>query len=241
MVITSINNERVKYYTKLRQTKYIKEENLFIVEGEHLVNEALSKNLVKEIILLDGIKKEYNVPVIFVKKSVLNKISLLDSVPDVMAVCYVKEEKIIGDKIILLDNVRDPGNVGTIIRNACAFNIDTVVLSEGSVNKYNDKLIRSTQGMFFKVNIVEKDLKEVINEFKSKNIKIIGTSLDTNNELKNLRKENKYAIVLGNEGKGISKDVLNMCDDLVFINISSSCESLNVACASAIIMYYMEG
>ena len=239
-MITSNNNEKVKHFVKLRNSKGIKEYGLYIVEGEHLVTEAIKMGIVKELILLEGYEITTTIKTTYVNNQVLKKISLLDSVPKIMAVCRVLEEKEIGNKIIILDNVSDPGNVGTIIRNAVAFNIDTIILSEDSVNKYNDKLIRATQGMFFKVNIITRKLNEVIPIIQERKIEVIGTSLNTFNKLEDVEKKERYALVFGNEGSGISEYVEEMCDTLLFIPISENCESLNVACASAIALYYME-
>lgn len=242
MNITSTNNELIKYFVKLRNIKNIKEEKKYIVETPHLVLEALKCGIVEEIIMLEGeyIPKEYNVKVNIVNEKVMKKISTLDTPSSIMAVCKVEENDTLGEKIVLLDDVRDPGNVGTIIRNCVAFGVDTIILSKNSVNKYNDKLIRSTQGMFFKVNIIEEDIIDAINRIKEDNIKVIGTSLKGFSELKCLNKDKSYAIVFGNESKGISEEVEVLCDELVYISINSSCESLNVACASAIILHYME-
>lgn len=242
MDITSTNNELVKYWVKLRSIKYIKEEKRYIVETPHLVEEALKSGVVEEIIMLEGqkIDNKYDVKVNIVSSKVMKKISLLENSSVIMAVCKCEEETLSINKAVLLDDVRDPGNVGTIIRNCVAFGIDTIVLSNNSVNKYNDKLIRSTEGMFFKINIIEADLTELIPDLKASGIKIIGTSLKGFNELKNISKTSKYAIVLGNEARGISEEVELLCDEVVYININSLCESLNVASASAIILHYME-
>lgn len=239
-MISSVNNKYVKYWCKLRNIKHIKEEKLYIVETEHLVEEALKSGVVKELIMLEGVNVQADVKKHYVDKKVLKKISLLDSVPNIMAVCKCTEEEDYKEKIVILDNVSDPGNVGTIIRNAVAFGIDTVILSEDSVNKYNDKLIRATQGMFFKINIITCNLRNIIPKLKNNDIKIIGTALNSFKELKQMDKTNKYAIVFGNEGSGISEEIEILCDELIYINMDPLCESLNVASASAIILHYME-
>lgn len=241
-MINSSNNEKVKYYKKLRTNKYIKEYKKFIVEGEHLVQEALKADVVEEIIALENTSFKTNKPVTYVSSSVLKKISTLDSTPNIMAVCKIEENnEIIGNKILLLDKVGDPGNGGTIIRSASAFNMDSVVFSKDSVNIYNDKLIRATQGMFFHTNIITSDLKEVILSLKKQGYTIIGSCLNNSIDLKELEKTDKYALIVGNEGSGISKEILELCDKLVKIHMNEKCESLNVSVASAILMYYMEG
>lgn len=243
MTITSVNNELVKYWIKLRKNKYMKEEKKYIVETAHLVEEALKSQIVDEIIILENEKLNIScdVKVNVVSERVMNKISLLTTSPKIMAVCNFKEEKNLGDKIVILDDVKDPGNVGNIIRNSVAFGVDSVILSEESVNKYNDKLIRATQGMFFKINIVQDDIIKQIKEIKKRNIDLIATSLKASDNLTSLGKLNKYAVVFGNEAKGISKDVEKLCDKLIRININSVCDSLNVSSTSAIVLYYLEG
>ena len=241
-MLSSTDNEKVKLFKKIRNTKYIKTNKLFIVEGEHLVVEAIKKNIVKYILIKEDYDYSSEYEVIKCSEKVMKYISTLDSVPYIMAVCNLIEEKEeIGNKIVILDNVSDPGNIGTIIRNSVAFNIDTIILSNESVNKYNDKLIRSSQGMIFHINIISLDILEALNKIKNKNIEIIGTSLHTDIYLNNLKHLEKYAVVLGNEGKGISDKVLNECSQLVKIKINNNCESLNVAVASGIILNYLEG
>ena len=161
-MITSNNNEKVKHFVKLRNSKGIKEYGLYIVEGEHLVTEAIKMGIVKELILLEGYEITTTIKTTYVNNQVLKKISLLDSVPKIMAVCRVLEEKEIGNKIIILDNVSDPGNVGTIIRNAVAFGVDTIVFSKDSVSPYNEKVLRATGGMIFNINIIIDDIEVII-------------------------------------------------------------------------------
>ena len=240
-MINSTNNDKVKYFRKLRNKKYIEEYKKYIVEGYHLVLEAIKANVVDEIILLEGEEFNTDKKVTYVSHNVLKSISKLESVPNIMAVCTTFPDKSVsGNKILLLDNVSDPGNIGTIIRSAVAFNIDTVVFSKDSVNIYNDKLIRATQGMFFYINIVKNDLNIIIDELKNKGIKVIGTSLKSNKYLSDIKKLEKYALIVGNEGNGVKKDLLNKSDILIKIKMNDKCESLNVAVASAIVMHYME-
>lgn len=241
-MINSINNEKVKYYRKLRNNKYINMYKKFIVEGYHLVEEALKANIVEELILLEGTTYETDKQITYVSSAVLKKISTLDSTPSIMAVCKTLEKNNdLGNKVILLDKVGDPGNAGTIIRSACAFNMDSVVFSNDSVNIYNDKLIRATQGMFFHTNIITGDLKETILKLKEQGFTIIGSALNNSIDLKKIEKNDKYVLIVGNEGTGISEEILKLCDKLVKIKMNENCESLNVAVASSILMYYMEG
>lgn len=235
MEITSINNEKVKYWAKLQEKKFRDQEGLFVVEGDHLVNEALKQGLVKEIITLDDFSNE--IATYKVSEQVMKKISKQQSISRICAICYKIKEKKIKDKVLCLDNIQDPGNLGTIIRSAVAFNFDTIILNNESVDLYNDKVIRACEGMIFNINIIRCNLKEKLDQLKKDNYKIIGTSVKNNNLLKNIETGNKFAIVLGNEGKGISKEIDELCDDYIYIKMNDKCESLNVAVASSIIMY----
>ena len=167
----------------------------------------------------------------------MKKISKQQSISRICAICYKIKEKKIKDKVLCLDNIQDPGNLGTIIRSAVAFNFDTIILNNESVDLYNDKVIRACEGMIFNINIIRCNLKEKLDQLKKDNYKIIGTSVKNNNLLKNIETGNKFAIVLGNEGKGISKEIDELCDDYIYIKMNDKCESLNVAVASSIIMY----
>ena len=152
---------------------------------------------------------------------------------------YFSEAKIKGAKrIIVLDDLQDPGNVGTIIRSSLGFKIDLVVMSKGSVDLYNDKVIRSTQGAIFKVKVIEKDLKEALKEIKQEGIKVFGTSLKNGEPLEDFGKVEGYAIILGNEGSGVSEEILNLCDRNIFIEMDRDLESLNVGVSAGIIMHH---
>ena len=137
-MIESLNNEKIKYYTKLNDKKYRKSEQLFIAPGSHLVEEALKKGLVKEILLLKGEENIYDDKTTYVTKEILKKVSGLDSPPKVLAICHMLSSKEIKGNVIILDDINDPGNLGTIIRSAIAFNYDTIIASPNTVDLYNN-------------------------------------------------------------------------------------------------------
>lgn len=234
-MITSKDNERIKFVSKLNDKKYRKEYGLFLVEGEHLVEEAYKHGLLKEVYSLS----ETNYPNSnVVTENVMRKISSLNTIPSIVGVCNIKKEESLGNKLLILDGIQDPGNLGTIIRSAVAFNISTIVLSTDTVDLYNPKVIRATEGMLFNINIITRDLNEFIPSIKSQ-YKIYGTNVVNGTDIKNVEKVKKYAIIMGNEGNGVKKEIQNMCDTNIYIPISSSCESLNVAVATSIILYEM--
>lgn len=235
-MIDSVNNEKIKYFKRLRDKKYILDEKKYIVESEHLVEEAYKSGLLLEVITSKS-DTNYDVKTTLVSEKVLKSISLLPSVPNIMGVVKYKEDnEIIGKKIVLLDNVQDPGNVGTIIRSALAFNVDTVILSNDSVNLFNDKMIRSSEGTIFKINVIKMDLRSAIEKIHSLGIKVYYADMNGTIDLDNA-KINDYALVLGSEGKGISDYIKELSDESINIPMNNLCESLNVSVTGGIIMY----
>lgn len=237
MTYTSIENEHIKKIKKLNQKKYRDLNNKFIVEGEHIVNEAIKANIVEEILLLEGNEITYKGKVSFVTIKVLKYITELENPSKVIAVCKKINNVIKGNHILALDNIQDPGNLGTIIRSAVAFNIDTIILSKNTVDLYNSKVLRSTQGMIFNINIVVSDLEKEIKELKNKNYKILTTKVDGGKLIKNIEKKEKFVIIIGNEGNGVSEQLQQLSDEYIYIKMNEKCESLNAAIATSIILY----
>lgn len=234
MKITSINNPKVAYWAKLKMKKYRDVEHLFIVESENLVNEALKKGIVKEIITTED--KEYKIDTYNVTLEIMAKISSLVTPNKIMAVCnFILPDDIKGN-VLILDHIQDPGNLGTIIRSSVAFNFPTIVCSEDTVDAYNDKVIRSSEGMIFNTNIIKDNLISFIPYLKTLGYKVYGTDVINGKNIKSV-KEEKVAFVIGSEGKGVSIEVKELCDDFIYINMNEKCESLNAAVASSIIMY----
>ncbi len=236
-VISSLQNERIKSLSKLLSKKFRDEEGKFLVEGEHLVEEAFKSGLLLEVIKCEDVLGEYNVPTTLVTYEVIKKLSNTVNPQRIIGVVRKIEEKELGNKVLILDDIQDPGNLGTIIRSSLAFNIDSIVLSNNSVDMYNDKVIRSSEGMIFHLNIVRRDIKELINELHNDGFKVYGTKVDGGTSVDKVNVTNKYAIVMGNEGNGVKDEVLDLCDDYLYIDISDKVESLNVGVATSIILY----
>lgn len=235
MLITSVNNERIKELVKLKDKKYRDNNNLFFIEGYDIVLEAYKNKLIKELYVLDGTVVDMDIPVTYVSYEVMKKISDMGSVSEYYGVCYKKEEIRIGNRIIMLDNIQDPGNLGTIIRSAVAFNFDTVVLSKDTVDLYNPKVIRSTKGMLFNINIIVRDLEEFISELDG--YTVYGTDVVNGNNIKDEDVASKVGLVIGNEGRGISDGVKKLCNKFIYIDMNNMCESLNASVAASILMY----
>ncbi len=233
-MITSIQNEKIKNLISLKDKKYRDLNNQFIIEGEHLVEEAYLTNNLIEVYTTDETFQLENIQVIYISQSIMAKISSQVSASKLIGLCRKQISREIVGNVLILDRIQDPGNLGTIIRNAVAFDIDTIIISNDSVDLYNDKVIRSTQGLIFKINIIISDLKPIINQLKNDGYQIIGSVVNGNNSLNN---NQKFALIVGNEGKGISDEILALCDTFVTILINKNCESLNAGVASGILLY----
>ncbi len=233
-MIESLTNNKVKFLVKLKEKRTREKNKLFIVEGEHLVKEAIKKGYINDIFLLQGEENVYG-KVTYVSLDVLKKITSLKNPPKVIGLChYLEETKITGNTLII-DNLKDPGNLGTLIRSAVAFNYDTVIISKESVSIYNPKTIRATEGMLFNINIITDDLEPRINNLKEKGYIIYGT--DVNNGINPSKEEKKHALIIGSESEGIRKEILKLSNKRLNIKMNDKCESLNAAISGSILMY----
>ena len=239
MKIESLQNPKVKEWIKLKEKKYRDLNNLFLIEGDHLLNEAMIKGVVREIISVDKLFDCEGIPFYEVNDSIMKKLSNQVSGTNVICVCEKLREREIKGNVCLLDNIQDPGNLGTIIRSAVAFNIDTIIVSPDTVDLYNDKTIRSSEGMLFHINVIKQNLEDAIDALKNKDYKIYGTNVENGLDLKETSFLNKVAVIIGNEGNGVKKALQDKCDSLIYIPISSTCESLNAGVAASIIFYEM--
>ena len=235
MSYTSTSNEKIKNIKKLQNKKYRDQENLFIVEGEHLVKEAFSLSRLELLIVEENYDIDIDIPKMIVSGRVMKYLSELETPTHYLGVVKKNNNNFIGKRIIALDGVQDPGNLGTIIRSSVAFNFDTILLSKDCVDTYNSKVLRATQGMILKVNIIRCDLCEVLS--KLDNYKIYGTSVVNGKNIKDVKEKNNVVVVMGNEGTGVTNEVQELCNDFIYIPMNKNCESLNVAVASSIIMH----
>jgi len=239
MLITSLENKKIKKYATLNNSKGRKKERAFLIEGMHLCEEAYKKGLLLDVLLEDGEKLSFNYDkeITYVTPNILKKISMLTNYSKVIGVCKFLDNKgIVGNHILILDDVRDPGNLGTIIRSAKAFLVDTIILSENSVDIYNDKVLRSTEGMIFNINILYGNLEKMIPNLKMNGFAILGTDVKNGVDVRDI-KECKYALIMGNEGHGVRECIKNLCDKNLYIKMNKDCESLNVGVATSILLY----
>ena len=236
MLYSSVNNPKIKELSKLKTKKIRDKQNMFLIEGIHLVKEAYDSGLLKELLLLEGTEFQLDVETNYITENVLKHLSQVERPSGIIGICRAKEMTLQGKKLLILDSVQDPGNIGTIIRSSVAFNIDTIIINDKCADIYSDKVIRSSQGMIFKSNIVKKDLSKFLNVIKGK-ITIYGTKVTGGKSLKKLEKISEFAIIMGNEGKGVSENLLQLCDEYLYIPMNKACESLNVGVATSIILY----
>lgn len=230
-MIESLNNERIKRYAKLDQKKYRNLEGMFIVEGEHLVEEARKRGLIVEVFATIPYEDAT-----LVSEAVMAKLSHLTTPPKVLAAVKTLDNKEIKGNLLILDGIQDPGNLGTIIRSAVAFGIDTIILSNDTVDLYNTKTIRSSEGMLFNINFIKTDLNDFINRIK-KDYLILTTNVKNGKNIKDISINKPYAIIMGNEGNGVKDSIASLSNDTIYIPMSKNCESLNVAIATSIILY----
>lgn len=240
MVVTSLDNSKVKKYRKLQKRKYREEYGEYIVEGLHLILEAYKAGVLEELILEEGIDVPVPAPYTYFSSEVMSKISTMDTPSTIMGVCRKEiDDSIVGSRILILDGIQDPGNLGTIIRSAVAFNIDTIVLSENTVDLYNPKVLRATQGMFFHIRVVSKMALEVISMLQNLDIPVYGTSVLNGVDVRSLELDEKksFALIVGNEGNGVRDEILAVCNKNLYIEMNKNVESLNVAIAASILLY----
>ena len=252
MVITSKDNEMVKHIRKLKEKKYRDEYGEYVVEGIKLIKEAIEeKQNVKTVIVCDNCDKEainqasmYEVAkqtIVYVDEKVFNTITEVKNPQGMLAVIEKKnEEKEIDfkeDLIVVLDDIQDPGNLGTILRTVDSAGLTQIIVSKKSGDVYNSKVVRSTMGAIFRVNVIESDnLVETIKTIKKHKFSVISTSLDTDKSIYDIEYK-KTAIVIGNEANGVSKEIQDMSDKKIKIPMLGKTESLNASVATGIVVY----
>ncbi|PWV89351.1 TrmH family RNA methyltransferase [Paenibacillus cellulosilyticus] len=252
--VMSVQNARAKSWAALLDKKHRDRAGRFIVEGIHLVQEALRCGAEIEAVVYDGERglpaeldretalAEQHDLLVSASQAVMAKCTGTDSPPPVFAVVIkpvVNEEALFREQslVVVLDGVRDPGNAGTIIRSADAVGADAVVLGRGCVDLYNPKTVRSTMGSLFHLPVIEADLSKLLPQAKERGIRLAATSLQSAVSCFDCDWTGPTWLVLGSESDGISADVLALADQSVIIPIRGQAESLNVAMAGTVILY----
>lgn len=231
-MIASKNNDYFKYLRSLKQNKFKKEHQAFLVYGDKLVEEALKAGIVKDLITTN----EFIDNAILISQPLMDELQTTNNNFDIIAVCKMQEPTFSNsNKVLILEDVQDPDNVGTLIRSALAFGFNDCIMSDKTANIYNDKVIRASAGAVFHINYeITDNLYKRVNELKALNYNIFIT--DTNGNEDFSHNNQNSALVLSNEGSGVSLQMKQLADEIITIP-TENVESLNVAVAGAILMY----
>ncbi len=255
-VITSCNNQLVVRLAKLSDPKFRRSEGLFLCEGEKLTRDALGCGACPRYLLvlesesekfseLCGKARRMGAEVIFLSPSPFGKISTEKSPQGVIAVldsadfCKPFTEGT-DERIFMCDGVRDPGNLGTIIRTAAATGFDTAVLSD-CADVLSPKTVRASMGGIFRINVrISADMAETVRLLRSAGRRVFAAALGENSKCLGrfeLRADDVFLV--GNEGHGLSDELISSCTESVLIEMVGDTDSLNVSCASTILMWEM--
>ena len=232
-VITSKDNPRVKYAVSLRDNKTREEHRQFIGESKKSLDLAISQNLVREVFTYEALDIDESITQYLVNENVMKKLSVSKNPEGVVFIAnYPNFKKDNFNKILFLDEINDPGNLGTMIRTALAFNFDAVITSPNSVSLYNEKTLAACKGSNYLIPVFSKPLNEV----KRDHVVIVTTLSEDSIDVDELTKPEKFILVMGNEAHGISKENIKSADIKVKIPISNI-DSLNVGVAAGILMH----
>lgn len=252
-VISSKENEIIKHIRKLKDKKYRDESNEYIIEGVKLVEEAVKENAqIKQVIICEDTTRTYEIPThtmleiakydcIYVTNKIFNLITQVTNPQGIMAIVKKDSENneidFSQDIIVVLDDVQDPGNLGTILRTVDSIGLNQIIVSKGTADAYNSKVVRSTMGAIFRIKVIEvENLSETIKQMRKHHFKLLVTSLQTNNSIYDID-FNKKIIVIGNEANGVSEEIQNMADEKAKIPMLGKTESLNASVAAGVVLY----
>ena len=251
--ISSKDNELIKHIKKLKDKKERDLSNEYIIEGIKLIQEAIQENAkIKQIIICDDCEKTESIPkdlmyeiakqeCIYVTNKVFDSITEVMNPQGILAMIEKQSKEIqIDDKqdiILALDDIQDPGNLGTILRTADSIGLTQILVSKGTADCYNPKVVRSTMGAIFRVKIIEcEDLVKTLKEIKKHKFEIVVSSLQTDNSIYDIN-YHKKVIVIGNEANGVKKEIQDLADKKIKIPMLGKTESLNASVATGIILY----
>lgn len=257
-IISSKDNEQIKYIKKLKDKKFRDETKEYLVEGIKLVKEAIEENVIIKMIVVcedcdsDGSIEQsllyeiakYNC--IYVTKKIFQSITDVVNPQGILAVVEKGDNSdnidYSEDIILALDGIQDPGNLGTILRTADSANLKQIILTTDCADPYNPKVVRSTMGAIFRMNMITtENLQKTLQTVKKHKFEVMATSLDTNQSIYDME-YHKKVIVIGNESKGVSKEIQDMADIKVKIPMLGKTESLNASVAASIMIYeYVRG
>ena len=259
--ISSKDNEFIKHVKKLKDKKYRDLNNEYIIEGIKIIEEAINEKAnIKQVVICDDCEKTSNIPkdlmyeiakqeCVYVTSKLFESLTDVTNPQGILAIVEKntvksqiagnEEQKIDynQDIIVALDDIQDPGNLGTILRTVDSIGLSQILVSKGTADSYNPKVVRSTMGAIFRVKIIEcEDLEKTLKEIKKHKFEIVVTSLQTKNSIYDIDYKKKV-IVIGNEANGVEENIQKLADKKVKIPMLGKTESLNASVATGIILY----
>lgn len=239
--ITSLKNPKVAAWKALKDRKGRRESGCFLVEGRKMVEEALKSAFdVEAVLVQEGVSfpDGLTMPVYELPAHVLAAVCDTKTPQGIAAVVRMKEQSALGKHIVVLDGVQDPGNVGTIIRTADAAGLDGVLLSTQCADVFSPKVLRATMGSIFRMNLrTTDDLPGELTKLREKGYSILSSQLDGTPFYEREKVAEQFALIIGNEGNGVSEQVQQTATHRVRLPMRGGAESLNAAIAAAIMMY----
>ena len=252
-IISSKDNEFIKHIKKLKDKKYRDINKEYVVEGIKLIKEAIEEKAeIKQIFICDNCQNSDIIPkelmyeiakyeCVYVTDKIFASITQVTNPQGIMAIIEKGDTDAqidyAQDIIVALDDVQDPGNLGTILRTVDSIGLNQIIVSKGTADAFNSKVVRSTMGAIFRVKIIEvENLPQAIKEMRRHHFKLMVTSLQTENSIYDIQ-FNKKIIVIGNESNGVSKEIQEMADEKAKIPMLGKTESLNASVAAGVVMY----
>lgn len=239
--ITSLKNPKVAAWKVLKDRKGRRESGCFLVEGRKMVEEALASAFdVETVLVQEGMELPdgLTMPVYELPAHVLAAVCDTKTPQGIAAVVRMKEQSALGKHIVVLDGVQDPGNVGTIIRTADAAGLNGVLLSNQCADVFSPKVLRATMGSIFRMNLrTTDDLPGELTKLREKGYSILSSQLDGTPFYERQDVAERFALIIGNEGNGVSEQVQQTATHRVRLPMRGGAESLNAAIAAAIMMY----
>lgn len=250
MFIESKDNNLFKNAKKLKERKNRNKSSQYIIEGFRLVQEAFKANVDIDYLIVtkDGNEKidqflsnyiNENMKIYVISDNLFKDLISTENPQGILAVINMNlmPMKSNGSFYVLCDKIQDPGNLGTVIRTAHAAGVQGIILTKGTVDIYNEKTIRSTMGSIFYIPIHYDENLSLVKKLKEEGFNLVVTSLDTDKSFFDVNLKGKVILTVGNEGNGVSDEVLEMADTKVKIPMPGNAESLNVAIATSVIIY----
>jgi len=244
-LITSLKNPRVQGWKSLKDRKGRKETGCFLVEGRKMVEEALASVFPVEAVLVDEKRAQeftlpQNCPVYALPEHVLAAVCDTKTPQGIAAVVRLTQNIALGKRVVVMDGVQDPGNVGTIIRTADAAGLEGVILSSQCADAFSPKVLRATMGSIFRMGIrVTEDLPGLLRRMRGEGYSVISSQLDGEPFYERSPAGEKWALVIGSEGNGVTPEVQAEATHRVRLPMRGGAESLNAAVAAGIMMYEM--